>query len=140
MTAANDGSFAGAEGQATPKIPTVIAYTNSGKEFQWGALADQKDGNIVAVKLLLDPSQERPMYLPSMNHKRILKNLPKPPLDIATDFIGAMYRHAISEISKTVQKEYFDACEKEFVVTVPAIWSDQAKDVTKRVGRLGETG
>jgi hypothetical protein len=90
-------------------------------------------GDAVAVKLLLDPSQAQPVYLPSANHKRIIKSLPKPAVAIAADFIGAIYQHALCEISTTVPKDYFESCIKEFVVTVPAIWSDLAKDATRKV-------
>lgn len=90
-------------------------------------------GDAVAVKLLLDPSQAQPVYLPSANHKRIIRNLPKPAVEIAADFIGAIYQHALCEISTTVPKDYFESCVKEFVVTVPAIWSDLAKDATRKV-------
>lgn len=52
---------------------------------------------------------------------------------IPADFIGAIYQHALCEISTTVPKDYFESCVKEFVVTVPAIWSDLAKDATRKV-------
>lgn len=116
-----------------PKIPTVISYSDYGRSFKWGASVDQMQGDAMPVKLLLDPAQEKPMYLPSANHKRIIKTLPKPVVEIAADFIGAIYQHALSEISTTVPKDYFESCDKEFVVTVPAIWSDLAKDTTKKV-------
>jgi len=90
-------------------------------------------GDAIAMKLLLDPSQAQPVCLPSANHKRVLKNLPKPAVEIAADFIGAIYQHALYEISTTVPRDYFESCVKEFVVTVPAICSDLAKDATRKV-------
>lgn len=63
-------------------------------------------GDAVAVKLLLDPSQAQPVYLPSANHKRTIRNLPKPGVEIAADFIGAIYQHALCEISSTVSKDW----------------------------------
>lgn len=116
-----------------PKIPTVISYSNDGKSFKWGASVDQMQGDAVALKLLLDPTQAKPKYLQFANHKRVIKSLHKPPVEIVADFIGAIYKHALSEISKTVPKDYFESCVREFVVTVPAIWSDEAKDATEKV-------
>ena len=69
------------------------------------------------MKLLLDPKQSRPLYLPAQNVKRDLKNLPKSPAAVAGDFIGAMYRHAMKEISKKVLKSYLDMCTVEYVLS-----------------------
>jgi hypothetical protein len=86
-----------------PKIPTLINYGQSGPgNFAWGASVDRQPGNIVGIKLLLDPSQEIPRYLPTSNIKKDLRKLPKPALDVAADFISAIYSHALSEISKKV--------------------------------------
>jgi hypothetical protein len=73
--------------------------------------------NIVGVKLLLDPSQERPLYLPTGNIKRDLKKLPKTPVEIAADFIGAIYQHALTEIAKEVPEHYMLICQKHFVLS-----------------------
>ena len=124
----------GAEGESAPKIPTLINYGNAdGAEFAWGASVNRMQDNIVGVKLLLDPSQERPLYLPTGNVKRTIRNLPKAPVKIAADFIGAVYRHALSEIAKVVPKEYLKICQKHFVLSVPAVWSDAAKNATLQV-------
>lgn len=127
-------SGTGAEGEAAPKIPTLINYNDdNGKKFAWGASVDKMQDNIVGVKLLLDPSQERPLYLPASNMKRTIKALPKPAVDIAADFIGAVYGHALSEIAKVVPKDYLAICKKQFVLSVPAVWSDHAKNATMEV-------
>jgi hypothetical protein len=86
--------------------------------------------NIVCVKLLLDPSQKMPDYIPADAHKETAKRLPKAAVDVAADFIGAIYRHALFEIEKVVPRGYFDICEKQFVMSVPAVWSDKAKSAT----------
>jgi hypothetical protein len=83
--------------------------------------------------------------------KRQLKALPKPPVEIVADYIRAIYKHAISEISNTVPTAYMAVCRKEYVlsgkpkirgkpnnwtntaVVVPAVWSDAAKNATLQV-------
>jgi len=107
--------------------------------------------NIVGVKLLLDPSQEKPLYLPTGNVKAELKKLPKDPIKVAADFIKEMYTHALKEISAQVPKNYMALCQKQFVLSgksflpcpkygerliinlVPAVWSDKAKVCTLQV-------
>jgi hypothetical protein len=106
---------------------------NDGEDFSWGASVGRMHDNIIGIKLLLDPKQEQPVYLPSTNVKRTLRNLPKPAVKIAADFIRAVYGHALSEIAKVVPKAYFSICKKHFVLSVPAVWSDQAKNATLEV-------
>ncbi|OAQ70708.1 Hsp70 family protein [Pochonia chlamydosporia 170] len=126
----------GNSGISAPKIPTIIAYDEERPEdFKWGASVDALESGITGIKLLLDPEQARPLYLPSINVKKNLKELAKPPVEIAADFIGAIYKHALAEISKTVPKPYMDMCSKEFVVSVPAVWSDAAKNATLQAAK-----
>jgi hypothetical protein len=82
---------------------------------------------------LLDPDQGRPIYLPESTAKSDIRRLGKPAVDVAADFIGAMYKHAMSKIESQMPKEYLDICQKKFVLTVPAVWSDKAKDATMKV-------
>ncbi|KAG5935629.1 hypothetical protein E4U59_005506 [Claviceps monticola] len=127
----------GNRGISAPKIPTVIEYSEEEPTgFRWGASANKARGGIVAIKLLLDPEQERPLYLSANNTRKQLKSLPKNPVEIAADFIRAIYEHALREISTAVPKAYMDICQKEFVLSVPAVWSDAAKNATLKAAEL----
>ncbi|KAI5460779.1 hypothetical protein BGZ63DRAFT_414898 [Mariannaea sp. PMI_226] len=124
-------NWPGAESLDAPKIPTLIRYDkNDPDKFEWGAVLSSQSDGIVGVKLLLDPKQEKPLYFRSKNIKSDLKDLPKSPVKVTADFIGAMYKHAMSEIYKRFSKNYVDLCNIEHVMTVPAVWSDAAKDAT----------
>ncbi|QPG97248.1 hypothetical protein C2857_006028 [Epichloe festucae Fl1] len=118
-------------GVTAPKIPTLVSYSKDNLEdWKWGASAEKDLEVIVGIKLLLDPSQQRPAYLPSGNMNLDVATLPKSPTEIASDFMKGIYKHALAEISKTTPKAYVDICTKKFVVTVPAVWSDAAKHAT----------
>ncbi|KAG6321238.1 hypothetical protein E4U44_005360 [Claviceps purpurea] len=122
------------QGPSAPKIPTIIEYTEKdSRGFRWGASVDRLNGGIVGIKLLLDPTQERPLYLPTKNIDQELKSLPKKPFEVAADFIQAIYEHALQDIGRTIPKAYMDMCDKEFVLSVPAVWSDAAKNATLKV-------
>jgi hypothetical protein len=117
-----------------PKVPTLICYDlNNKNKFSWGGQVDWKSDSIQGVKLLLDPDQERPLYIPTRNTKSDLKNLSKAPVEVAAGFIGAIYTHALSRIEASMPKDYLLICQKQFVLSVPAVWSDKAKDTTFRV-------
>lgn len=99
-------------------------------KFKWGGQLDWRDPAVRGVKLLLDPTQDRPDYLPMSGAENDLKNLDMTAASVAADFIGAVYKHALSVVESSVLKSYFDFCEKDFVLSVPAVWSDKAKDLT----------
>ncbi|UKZ82707.1 hypothetical protein TrVFT333_010502 [Trichoderma virens FT-333] len=122
----------GSDGAGVPKIPTVIRY-DSPASFTWGAQVNRQDGGIVGVKLLLDPSQPRPKYLPEINVEEELGKLPKPPVQVAADFIGAVYNHAMKEIGKKSPRTMLN-CAGRFT-SLPAVWSDAAKNSTLTAAR-----
>jgi len=104
----------------------------------WGYDLDRNmEKNIVGIKLLLDPDQERPLFDASGTTatQAELKKLAKPPVDIASDFIAAMYQHALKTIEGKLPKSYFEMLDKQFVLSVPAVWSDKAKDTTLKVSK-----
>lgn len=124
----------GLEGYRQPKIPTLIIYDeNDPSKFKWGGQVNWRDPAVHGVKLLLDPDQPRPKYLPSSSFEDGRDALPKDPVDVAADFIRAIYEHAISVAESSVVREYFQMCQKDFVLSVPAVWSDKAKDLTLKV-------
>lgn len=82
------------------------------------------------MKLLLDPGQETPLYIPETNTAAALKKLGKPATEVVTDYFTAIYRHALNRIETKIPAEYLKMCRKKFVVTVPAVWSAKAMNAT----------
>lgn len=74
-----------------------------------------------------------PEYLPKSLVGEDLKRIGKSPVDVAADYISAIYNHALKIIKSKVPANYFKICEKVFVLTVPAVWSDKARDLTLQV-------
>lgn len=126
----------GAKGANKPKVPTLIRYEKSSeRSYTWGyelahsITADKIEG----IKLLLDPDHPKPLYVPQSNTKAELQRLGKPAVDVAADYIAALYKHALSKIEAAWPEDYLGGLQKKFVLTVPAVWSDKAKDSTMRV-------
>ncbi|CZT11384.1 related to hsp70 protein [Rhynchosporium agropyri] len=125
----------GLEGFAQPKVPTIICYNNDdNSDFTWGAQKHKNDV-VQGVKLLLDPHQTRPLYLPESTAKADLKRLGKPAVEVAADYMGAIFKHAMKKIETSIPSEYLQVCQKQFVLTVPAVWSDKAKDTTLKAAK-----
>ena len=111
---------------------------SSKNSFKWGYELDRTiEDKIEGIKLLLDPKQERPLYDPTSAAatKAEIEKLGKPPIDVATDYIGAIYQHALKKIEGKVPKSYLEMLDKQFVLSVPAVWSEKAKDTTLRAAR-----
>lgn len=87
----------------------------NGGAFAWGAQKHETP-QLTGIKLLLDPEQERPLYIPGKSGKQELKKIGKSAEQISTDYIGAIYRHALSKIESKTTKSYFDSCQKKFVL------------------------
>ncbi len=83
--------------------------------------------------MLLDPDQNRPYWIPSDPHADIAK-LPKPVVEVASDYMKAIFQHAIAEVEKGYLPGFIKGFKKQYVLTVPAVWSDTAKAMTERVG------
>lgn len=99
-----------------PKNPTVIYYDKHNPEnFVWGGSVEPQADSISGFKLLLDPSQPRPQYVPGINIVKELEQLPKSPIQITADFIRAIHHHAIEEITKKFPKDYVQLCHKEYI-------------------------
>ncbi|KAL5326241.1 hypothetical protein ACEPPN_007379 [Leptodophora sp. 'Broadleaf-Isolate-01'] len=125
----------GLEGFLQLKVPTVICYGDSStNNTTWGA--QKHKGDVVqGLKLLLDPDQPWPLYLPESTAKTDLKRLGKPAVEVAADFLSAIYKHAMKKIESSVPADFLMICQKEFVLIVPAVWSDKAKDTTLKAAK-----
>ncbi|KAL8667386.1 MAG: hypothetical protein Q9202_000602 [Teloschistes flavicans] len=104
----------GLEGFKQPKVPTILSYDPKQKNvFTWGA-QKHKNAKIEGIKLLLDPGQETPLYIPETNTSAELKKLGKPPTEVVTDYIASIYKHALNRIESKVPAEYLKMCQKKF--------------------------
>ena len=111
----------GLEGHVQPKIDTLVCCNPRDKtSFTWGAHKNEH-GPLVGMKLLLDPDQEQPLYVPQTNTKAELRRLGKPVNDVAAGYIISIYAHAMNRIHSKIPKEYLDKCQRKFVVSVPAV-------------------
>jgi len=106
-------------------------------------------GTIRGIKLLLDPekpkthygvelvgdsqSPENEVMWSQLTTEAQLVRIHKSTKDIVGDYIDAIYKHALSVIlSRQIpgHREAVNRLQKEYILTVPAIWSDLAKQST----------
>jgi hypothetical protein len=131
-------TWPGLPGIFTPKTPTLLDYDRwNSSAFSWGyRVSPTSRSKIEGIKYLLDPDQALPLYIPAWDSKKVLQKLGKSPMDAASDYIGAVYQHALAIINSAYPKDFVDMQQKQFIMTCPAVWSEKAKDLTRRVRQL----
>lgn len=83
------------------------------------------------MKLFIEPDLPRPTYLDSSVDDN-LNRIRKPVVEVVADFLGVAYKHALTDIEKTTKKDV-NKCQKDFVLSVPMVWSNKSKEITLKV-------
>jgi len=114
-------------------------------EYTWGYHVNTNERGVIrGIKLSLSPGVHTfynklgSSIDPADNNEvqfepSELARLYKSTVEIVSDYIRAAYTYALSQIRTESIGGYMDELKKEFAVTVPAIWSDQAKTRMLRV-------
>lgn len=104
---------------------------------EWGFEVDTEKATVIQfVKLLLDPSQKLPSYVSREDLEARLRKVGKTAVQAAADYLVNLKEHVLEQIVYRFGESLFAAAKIEFIVTVPAVWSDAAKDATKKAAEL----
>ncbi|KAH1613864.1 hypothetical protein KXV74_004355 [Aspergillus fumigatus] len=119
-------TWPGGGNKTSPKVPSVLSY--DGLNINWGYQVHPFAEAFQGIKLLLDESQEI-KYAPSLASGALLKKYKKDAVQVTADYLNRLVSHA-----KSILQRRFDIGPHDmnlrFVLTVPATWSDKAKDKT----------
>lgn len=112
----------------TPKVPSTMII-KCGARVHWGYQTNYLVGdNIRGMKLLLDEPQN-PGYVASLIDAGLLNRSRIPAVTLTGMYLTGLVDHT----KKILQRRFGRAAEQmemQYVLTVPAIWSDKAKDAT----------
>ncbi|PWY68474.1 actin-like ATPase domain-containing protein [Aspergillus heteromorphus CBS 117.55] len=108
------------------KAPSSISYGT--QTIRWGYQVGPFAEAFRGVKLLLDKKQVT-TYTPSLACKKLLAKYNKNAVDVVADYLGHLIKH-MEEILQRRLGVARAAMKMRFVLTVPAVWSDKAKDYT----------
>ncbi|EAW11693.1 uncharacterized protein ACLA_093920 [Aspergillus clavatus NRRL 1] len=112
--------------ETTPRVPTTISYENN--QILWGHQTSMFGEVIRGIKLLLDPTQEI-KHTPVAESKKILEKYNKDPADVARDHLQLLIAKT-KEVLKCRFGDAIETMEIQYVMTVPAVWTDKAKNNT----------
>ncbi|KAH7336643.1 hypothetical protein BKA65DRAFT_37690 [Rhexocercosporidium sp. MPI-PUGE-AT-0058] len=122
---------------SSQKVPSEVAYSEN--RFDWGNKIQPRNRQREAwTKLLLDETQ-RENQLALMQELEMEQNggnggrspceVPKEPVDIVSDFLTGVRKHVETTLKIRYASMLQSLC-REVVITVPAVWSDKAKNLT----------
>ncbi|KAI9773266.1 MAG: hypothetical protein M1839_002178 [Geoglossum umbratile] len=113
------------------QAPTEIAYEDGNTTtFSWGYNIPPQSRKLMWFKLGLEADDHQ--------------NLKLPPgmtvVDVVRDYLSALYKHTMETLYRKFERGVLNATKIDFVLTVPAIWSDAAKKKTENAARLAGIG
>jgi len=123
------------------KTPTRIAYASENaslklKENLWGYQVEPNMVSYSWTKLLLDSTTttttfDDPNLLSAIDEGRLRLPTFRDAQGVAADFMTCLYRHMQTKLLKELGPSVLDATPMDCWLTVPAVWSDQAQNITK---------
>ncbi|KAJ9315072.1 hypothetical protein DTO271D3_4525 [Paecilomyces variotii] len=118
-------------GPTSEKVPTEIAfeYSESGPTCLWGFQIPESMPRHQWIKLALDPGQKGSVSLLSSicgDRREVPPPYHASPEELVTSYLSCMHKHIMRVLESKIGAA-FSTMTWEYVVTVPAVWSDAAK-------------
>ncbi|KAH8723592.1 Hsp70 family protein [Phaeosphaeriaceae sp. PMI808] len=118
------------------KVPSEIAYQSDGEK--WGSLIPPNVSRHMWTKLQLDRPQTGEAARIIGEQQHVALALDKEPVDIAADFLTHVKDHLLKSLDIVYGRQIWATLPITLLVTIPAIWSDAAKNLTlQAVQRAG---
>lgn len=149
-------SWPGGNSLTSDKVPTEISYdpppparnsrvlqeTNSAfnNDVRWGFQFKPDEPRLRCLKLFLDRNQTLPSFVSSIETAAQLKRHEKTVLDAASDYLRKLNEHTIQTLNRRYGDNFVATTEIQYVLTVPAVWSDAAKMATLTAAEMAGMG
>lgn len=136
-----DANSGGLEGQTSDKVPTEIQYNQDG--YKWGFQIAEFGQRHQWFKLGLDPEQQRRASTLATKYP---DPLAAPPAyghsseKLVTDYLIGLRRHAETILRYKLPQSALSSTPVEYVLTVPAVWSESAQASTRRCAEKAGMG
>ncbi|KAI9707855.1 MAG: hypothetical protein M1820_004461 [Bogoriella megaspora] len=115
-----DPTSKGANGTTTPKPGTI----------RWGFQFKPESPRLRCIKLFLDRNQKLPHFVSPLDTAAQLRRYDRTVMDAVSDYLTQIYTHTMDTLTRRYGETFVASTKIEFVLTVPAVWSDAAKNAT----------
>jgi hypothetical protein len=111
------------------KVPSEVAYLDDGT-VKWGSTITPSTKRHMWTKLRLEATQGGEIAKIVQELKSSAEGDGKQPVDIVADFLAYVRAHLVQNLDNRYGKELWRTLSITLVITVPAVWSDAAKNRT----------
>lgn len=113
-----------------PPPPANPIYKAPAASPRWGFQLGPQDARIRCIKLFLDRTQKLPHFVSPIDTAAQLRRCDRTVMDAVTDYLHEIYKHTMDTLTRRYGETFMAQTRVEFVLTVPAVWSDAAKHAT----------
>ncbi|KXL43111.1 hypothetical protein M433DRAFT_100662 [Acidomyces richmondensis BFW] len=146
-------TWPGGNGITSDKVPTEIAYDicpepparsdETGKKpvtIRWGFQFRPEEPRLRCIKLFLDRNQKLPHFVSPLETAAQLRKCDRTVMDAVSDYLTKIYQHTMETLTRRYGESFVNTTKVEFVLTVPAVWSDAAKNATLQAAERAGMG
>ncbi|QIW97193.1 hypothetical protein AMS68_002711 [Peltaster fructicola] len=151
-------TWPGGNGITSDKVPTEIAYdvpaptttngdvitdaekTQPARQIRWGFQFKPEEQRLRCIKLFLDRNQKLPHFVSPLETAAQLRRSDATVMDAVSDYLTKIYDHTIETLTRRYGESFMKTTKIEFVLTVPAVWSDAAKNATLQAAERAGMG
>ncbi|KAK5737794.1 hypothetical protein LTR17_006442 [Elasticomyces elasticus] len=116
------------------------ALQSSGDTMRWGFQIRPDEDRLRCLKLFLDPSQPIPDHISLPDVRQQLMLCGKNVNIVVAEFLRALFAHTKEILSRRYGQQFVATTKLKIVLTVPAVWSDTAKDATLKAAEAAGMG
>ncbi|KAF2093151.1 actin-like ATPase domain-containing protein [Rhizodiscina lignyota] len=144
-------------GGEADKVPTEIGYfpstspSNSPSPaaidsetppitVKWGFQFKPEEPRLRCIKLFLDRNQKLPPFVSPLDTAAQLRKAERTVMDAVADYLTQIYRHTMATLTRRYGEQFMAKTKVDFVMTVPAVWSDSAKAATLQAAERAGMG
>ncbi|EWC48311.1 hypothetical protein DRE_07770 [Drechslerella stenobrocha 248] len=138
-------TWPGGNGITSDKVPTEMSYLTSPtsttvQAHKWGFQFKPEEERLRCIKLFLDRNQKLPHFVSPLETAAQLRKYNKNVVDAVSDYLTAIYKHTMDTLGRRYGDSFMQSTKVEFVLTVPAVWSDAAKNATLQAAERAGMG
>ncbi|KAF2154316.1 actin-like ATPase domain-containing protein [Myriangium duriaei CBS 260.36] len=112
------------------KVPSLLIFAGRNSPTKWGLEAQGNSEAFQCFKLFLDDRQEFPPWAEKYTQLTQLRVLNKTPADVVTEYLRHVFEFSQEKLGERYPEDVLAVTAVKYVLTVPAIWSDAAKQAT----------
>lgn len=104
----------------------------------WGYEVKPDQERLHYLKLLLDPRQQLPSYIQRADLEAQLERDGKTVAEAVSQYLTLLQKEAKDALTRRYGESMVGSTTIDYVLTVPAVWSDAAKDATLQAARIAQ--